>query len=656
MTAKRFVFCFPVDTDPGSPSRRDPGGVSFSRRDDGSRRDAVYFQAVFPLLILLTRVFSMSRFVRPLILCLAALILWPATKADAQRGEFIEGLFRTIAEAQLERERAKQAERRRQEAEKKAVESAARDPYEVQLPSGFGRGGNGSGRASDRNSPQTQRPPVGLNPNLLPPNQTSSRRSINVRSREAAEFVGTLVKFNTGLDSLVQDLRVQSSRQLGLRTLLPQAYSVAAEGQALLGQCDGLASLGPIVAPYQQLDARWRQLSFELRSAGPISEACGGQIRQCDQLCSAMARQLGIQPQLDRRALRDLMIQAATYMQVLLDDMESVPIPAGQARQLSHDCRLLRQRLLGEADHVDQASYEDVVSRFTDFVRRWSEFSQLVYSLDHPGLNCRLDRIGQCGDQTYALLWMPPPTSGAQVPLIAQRLMRGFEVVQDQLTLRAMASLRREDQLRVMESSRDLYDAARQLETASQRGAPRREQQALLSDILVRWTPLRDTLVRIESMNPGSLAEIDRSCERLRDSLGVTEDLVTHINIQSILQAAAALEGASEYLDADLQRYARYLQPDSYRRTLLDGSREFHHHARQLHDLLSHPAAGHNSSSMKKLQREAEQMLDGWEVLSRELAHLHRHGLSTSRAERITRSQQELIPLVAQIAAALLQR
>ena len=123
------------------------------------------------------------------------------------------------------------------------------------------------------------------------------------------------------------------------------------------------------------------------------------------------------------------MIQAATYMQVLLDDMELVSIPPGQARQLSHDCRLLRQRLLGEADHVDEASYEDVVTRFSDFVRRWSEFSQTVYSLDHPQLNCRLDRIAQCGDQTYALLWMPPAASSTQVPVIAHRLMRGFESV-----------------------------------------------------------------------------------------------------------------------------------------------------------------------------------------------------------------------------------
>ena len=129
-------------------------------------------------------------------------LCWPPATADAQRGEFIEGLFRTIAEAQLERERAKQAERRRQETAKKAAESGGRDPYEVQLPSGFGRGGSLQGNPSTRNPSPSQRPPVGLNPNLRTPNQRSSHRSINVRSREAAEFVGTLVKFNTGLDSL----------------------------------------------------------------------------------------------------------------------------------------------------------------------------------------------------------------------------------------------------------------------------------------------------------------------------------------------------------------------------------------------------------------------------------------------------------------------
>lgn len=596
----------------------------------------------------------MPRSTRPLLLFLIASLLWPTTSALAQRGELIEGLFRTIAEAQLQKEREKRAERARQEAEKKAAESRPKDPYQVQLPSGLRPNGTSVNKPAIQNPPLTRRPPnlpAGLNPNLRAPSG-----SINVRSREAAEFAGNLVKFNSGLNALVHDLRAQSSQQIGLRTLLPEAYAVAAEGQALVRQCDGLSALGPIVDPYRQLDSRWRQLSFELRSAGSLNDATNKMIRQCDQMCSSMAGQLKIQPQIDRHALHDLMVQAATYMQVLMDDIELVSIPPNQARQWSHDCRLLRQRLLGEADHVSEASYEDVVSRFSDFARQWSGFSQQVYAVNNPHLNRRLDRIGQCGDQTYALLWMPPPTTSDQVPMIAHRLETSFASVQDQLTLRSMASLRREDQLRVLESSRSLYDQARQLETASEKGASTREQQAILMNILRDWDSVRDTLHRIDSLNHGTLAEIDRSVEQLRAALGVAGNVVATIDIHSLLQAAASLEGTSEYLDADLQRYARYLEPDSYRKSLLAGSEEFHHHAKHLHALLSQPGAGHSPQSMEKLQREADHMLDGWETLSRELAHLDHHGLSSSRAARITRSQQELVPFVAQVAAALLER
>tara|TARA_R110002049_G_scaffold72490_6_gene187426 strand:- start:126303 stop:128153 length:1851 start_codon:yes stop_codon:yes gene_type:complete len=607
--------------------------------------------------------------VRFLMLVSITIFLWPARPSQAQRGEFIEGLFRTIAEAQLERERDKRAaEQRERKADNQAAGSRTKDPYEVRLPSGFDRGGRPPATPPVPTPPQSQRPfdsATPLNPNLRPPGPrdptgarapAGPRGSINVRSREAAEFAGNLVQFNSNMESLVRDLRLRSSQQIGLRQFLPEAYAVAAEGQALVRQCDGLSSLRPIIDPYRQLDARWRQLSFELRSSGQLGNTSGALIRQCDQMCSAMARQLEIQPQLDRHALHDLMIQAATYMQVLLDDIELSSIASKQSRQLAHDCRLLRQRLLGEADHVDEASYEDIVSRFSDFARRWSEFSQRVYAVDQPYLNRRLDRIGQCGDQTYALLWMPPPTSSNHVPMIAHRLERNFDSVQDQLTLRAMSSLRRDEQLRVLESSRNLYEKARQLETASEKGASIREQQSLLTEILRGWGPLRETLQRIESLNYSTLAEIDRSCEQLRASLGVNDSIAGPVDVHSLLQAAASLEGASEYLDADLQRYARYLQPDSYRKSLLNGSQEFHHHAKELHALLSQGGAGLGPNSIGKLQREAERMLDGWEILSRELAHLDHHGLSSSRAQRITRSQQELVPFVAQVAAALLER
>jgi hypothetical protein len=113
---------------------------------------------------------------------------------------------------------------------------------------------------------------------------------------------------------------------------------------------------------------------------------------------------------------------------------------------------------------------------------------------------------------------------------------------------------------------------------------------------------------------------------------------------------AAALEGSSEYFDADIRRYERYLQPASYRKSMVDASREVHQHAKRLHAELS------GRADLAFCQREAGQLIDGWQQLSKDLGHIESHGLSSGRTEHLNRAHQELVPLVAQIAAALLER
>ena len=49
-------------------------------------------------------------------------------------------------------------------------------------------------------------------------------------------------------------------------------------------------------------------------------------------------------------------------------------------------------------------------------------------------------------------------------------------------------------------------------------------------------------------------------------------------------------------------------------------------------------------------------MLDGWQQLTQDLSHAESHGLSAGRVENLRRAQQEMVPMVAQIAAALVER
>ncbi len=498
--------------------------------------------------------------------------------------------------------------------------------------------------------PGSIRPP---SPRPGPPASINRRQpsaSINVRSREAAEFAQNLVSFNTSINPLVQELRAGATRNPSIRAILPEAYQIEADSRALLQRCDGLSSLDAVVQPYSELDGRWRKLSFRLRALDGLSSQCTTGIRSGDQLVGKMSRQLNVQPQFDRHELHDLMIIAATHMQSLLDDLELARISQQDASRLRHDCRLLRQRLLGEADRVDETTYEDVVTRFTDFASGWSAFSEQVYALNDPHLQRRLDRIRECGDQTYALLWMPPPYNAATLTASAHRLEDSCAQILDQLTIRSMVTLSPQDQVRILESSRRMFQQGRQFEEATTQGASRSDLQGRFASIDKDWGYLRSKYQQMQSINRATLASIDQECDHIRGALGMTTATAPAIRYEELVQVAAALEGSSEYLDADIHRYERYLKPDSFRQSMVDASYEFHHHAKQLHADLSARA------DMGSLQREAEHMLDGWQQLTKDLSHAESHGLSARRVENLRRAQQEMVPMVAQIAAALVER
>ncbi len=547
---------------------------------------------------------------KPFLCCLLVLFTYGVSfpgRAQAQRGAFVEELFRTIAEAQLEREQRKRLE----------AERAARE----------------------------QLPP----PGIMPPTRPSRDSSIQVRSAEAAEFVQRLIDFSGAVAPMTRELRSAANRNLEVRHLLPDAYRIDADTRALLAQCDGLASLNPIVEPYARLDSQWRQLSFRLRSMDDLPPSCVDAVRNADTLISRMSRQLQIQPQFDRHQLHDLMIIAATYIQTLMDDLQVARIPRTEMDRLTHDCRLLRQQLLTESGSVDRASYEEVVSQFTDFVSRWNSFSGQLYEIDDLHVQRRLDRISEATDQAYALLWMPPPYNANLIAASAQRLQRQSSELLSQLNVRTLSSLPRQQQIRVLESSYAMSDAVKRFVELAEQRADRAERRRQFTEIDAQWAYLRPAFHQLSAINQATLASVQRECDFLRNGLGMSVMAAQPLDHEMLIEAAASLEGSAEFLMIDVRRYERYVEPESFRRSVVGASQAFHAHAKQLHDALSRRA------DLAVLQREAGQLLDAWKQLSDDLTHIDGHGLSERRAETLQRTRDELVPVVAKIAAALVQ-
>lgn len=325
------------------------------------------------------------------------LSLLTAPTAVAQNGSFLESLFRSIAEKKLQ-----------DELSKRETDRGGRPPVPAPRPGDFPAGPLG--------------PPVpGSRPPIQPDRPRGDRRpdrpqTIRTNSREVGQFAELLIQMDRELASLKDELQDLSRRDAGIRALLPETYQVQALARTVLHQCDGANSLSPLRDPYRSLDQRWRELSFQVRSVPNRSDRLRSIVANCDQTGRKLSRLMKIEPQFDRHGLHDQMIIAATYMQALLDDVETARVPSDQARDLVHRGRLLREVILEEADRVESVQYDEIVSRFTDFVARWQAYASELATLRDPVLDRRLARIAQCGDQTYALLWMPPPPRPTPLP------------------------------------------------------------------------------------------------------------------------------------------------------------------------------------------------------------------------------------------------
>ncbi len=407
----------------------------------------------------------------------------PASPVKAQRGSLIEDLFRTVTEAQFEREQRKRLER-----EQEFRRAPATSPGRIQsIPLPPERRGRGD-----------------------------SARSINTPSREVADLAQHLIDFSGVINPLVAELRDAAPRNPAIRQLIPEAYQVAADTNSLIQRCDGMKTVEPLIEPYSELDARWRNLSFRLRALEGLSSGCRTGVRSCDKLIGTMSRHMNVQPQFDRHALHDMMIIAGAHMQSLLDDLELARIDPRDARRLAHDLRLLRQRLLGEADRVEVVTYDEAVVAFSDFSASWSQFSEQVYGINDPHLQRRLDRIRRIGDQTYELLWIPPPYNASTLTASARRLEVECGKMLDLLTIRSMVSLDPRDQIRLLESSRRMYTTSQELTKLTTANASREDLQERFGAIDQDWAFIQSTCRRLPTINRASLAAIESQCEQLR--------------------------------------------------------------------------------------------------------------------------------------------
>ena len=563
------------------------------------------------------------------VLLFAIAITWlPCRHASAQGG-FVEGLFRTVAEAQLQREQRKrrEADAARRAANPSPNSRAPFPPGRVPPPS---RGVSGS-----RNTIR----PVPYAPNMQP-------RVVN--SPHVKRFTDALSGLIQEIKFLTSDLRSDAANNPSIRTLLPRAYQLTAQGEAILAQVQASDSLLFSGRSYEDFDAALRQLSFQVHSAIRLDVEAASHLKNAERYLHTMSEQLGTDVQIDRHALHDQLLIASTYIQALIDDLPLTPHASrADVRTLAHDGRLLRQAILQEADQIEALDYQQTCASFTSYAERWRTYASRVSQLNDPHLNQRLERLGECGERTYALLLMKPPVNTADLQAHCDHLHQLGDDVLDQLTLRTLTRLQPDTRIRVGDLSRQFDQAAHQLHEAASRKAAPSELARTFQKADQAWAQLSPILAGISKINRSTLSSVDRECEQLRRLLGVSNSVNSTVGYDDLVQIAASLEGTAEYLERDIKNAGRSIQHSGLRHDLTQASGDFHDASQHLHAKL------YDRRPVSELRRDGEKMADAWRRMATAVNSLNSRGGAGGRGERIAQAMRDLQPKVASMAAAL---
>jgi len=521
--------------------------------------------------------------------------------AQTQNGQTVQGFFRTMTEAQAERDRQNAA--LQQNARTTRVEPVPR------FNSGFGQ-------------------------TLVPsPSQSTSW------------FLSSITAFRDDINRLIPELQRAARTQAPIRDLIANAYQVGAEADSLYNRARSGEPMNSVFAVYQQVDVRWRDVSYRLRAIGALDPQIISLIDSIDASTRTIDQRLGIAPPIDRVRLRDMMIVTLTFMDALFDDIRLAPLAFNQSDALLRDGRILRERLRQESYKIDRADYNEVVASFTEFVQLWRAYGARLYQLNDAHVNQRLDSIRRQGEEVYASLRIPAATDRRQVQFAGQRLTTALAALQDQLARWGTNRLSA-DQLRFADTVRVLVNRSQQLETELSRGSASGSAVAILTEMDGTWAAGLRTMRAVDPASglQLSLAQVDALFTEMKDLLQVGN----FQGQENLLNVVASLESTTDDFNIDVQRYKRYLTPTQYRDSLAEISDDMFAASRDLHRVLD------NRGDSREATRLTQRIVERWQQLTPMLNELTQHGLTQSRAEQLFDGYRQIQPLLAQAASSLM--
>lgn len=368
-------------------------------------------------------------------------------------------------------------------------------------------------------------------------------------SAEIQELRGNLSSFAQSVSQLVQVLYRDVDRTSGIRPLIGEALQLNATATTVARRSVSHTSVDGIASDFEELDQRWRLLSFRLQELRDLSQSARAQLDRATQYHDRLARQLDVSPQMDRDAIVRQTSSLATEITRLLEDIDYEIFDGSRRYELLVEGRRVYQQCRRVATIAARGTIEETRREYRTYAESWKPFVDRVRELNVRYIDRQLQRVQSADRQLQDLLMMHAEMDRSELLYLTQLLQRDLDQLMDGVTLRDLTRLRRGRDT-IVDRASEFYSACGDFADCLRNGDSNETMADLYSYLDNNWSRVAEVLQQTELPEARQVyRQLERSMGEIRAVLSVEEDRDPH----RMVELAANLENLATHLDHDIR-------------------------------------------------------------------------------------------------------
>lgn len=408
------------------------------------------------------------------------------------------------------------------------------------------------------------------------------------------------------LATLTALLNTDARRSFEVRRWLADALRLQATAASVRQRADIERDHRGLTPAFLSLNAEWKSLSYNLRSANGISPQSLECINRIDGLDAQYCRILGIQERFDGRELVRAADALTSEFRVLADEVSysqpSGPSGAGRSRTTSSLRRLQDRAQLLANMASEQVPFRTMVSEYQSLFQSWQQVRPELAAYSARGVVRATGRIQEIHATIHQLLRLEFGVDPALVQQLVQAVQRDLGDLFRTITLEQLILLR--DHRSIAISADELAGSAENLAdiVARQEGTMAiNEAWFYLDESWRLFSYYIEPLKAPESRRRADVAA--QSLESLRSILGVSVAFDQRV----VSQQAASLVGLAESMQSAVRRWQA--RPGNQDRSIQRDTDNLLTRCQELESL------GNSARKQAMLQARCDEVLVLWQAL-----------------------------------------